>query len=69
MSIPSGSLDYGRFDELTALGLAWAQAPPAVLAPSDIATTGERSEKEVPVIRPTTKDPAEFFPRDPFAEP
>jgi WD40 repeat protein len=56
-------------DELAALGLSWDQAPPAVLSASDIASTDERPQKEVPVIRPTTIDPDEFFPRHPFAEP
>ncbi|MGO9917396.1 MAG: protein kinase domain-containing protein [Isosphaeraceae bacterium] len=47
-------------DELAALGLAWDQPAPAVARAADLAAVGERSQPEVPVIRPGNTDPAEF---------
>jgi len=47
-------------DELAAVGLAWDQPVPTVASAADLAAVGERSQPQVPVVRPWNTDPAEF---------
>jgi WD40 repeat protein len=57
-------------DELARVGLAWDQTEPSLESTGGVATMDENSRQNVPVIRPTTGDPAdESYPRDPFVRP
>ena len=52
-------LDRAR-EELAAVGLAWDQPAPRVVSSAELASTGDRPRPQVPVVKASGPDPAEY---------